>query len=172
VLFRSILDADGVDVRCSIIGDGDDRAILERRVADLGLGHCVTFIGTLPHHEVVRALTAADILLLPSVPTPTWSESQGCVLQEAMFVGTMLVASNMGGVPESVPAEMHEFLVPPGNARAIADAVHRVMAMTPEQRAMRARANRAFCERRYDIRVLNPLLLGSAMRGAEGEWAA
>jgi len=159
-------------VECTIVGDGDERRTLERRVAEAGLTDHIRFVGTLPPHEVIRTLSASDILLLPSVQRGTWTETQGCVLQEAMLVGTMLVASQVGGVPESVPSEMHQFLVPPGDAAAIAAAVRRVAAMSIDQRLARARANRVFCEQRYDVRVLNRRMLAEAMGVSSAERAA
>jgi glycosyltransferase involved in cell wall biosynthesis len=89
-----------------------------------------------------------------------------------MLVGTMVVASRVGGVPESVPPAMHEFLVAPGDAGAIAGAVRRVAAMSPDQRLARARANRVFCEQRYDVRLLNRRMLAQAMGLPDAERAA
>ncbi len=160
-----LLRAQAVPVECTLIGDGDERGALERRVAAAGLQGIVRFPGTMTHEAVTEALASADALLLPSVPRGTWAETQACVVQEAMLVGAMVIASATGGVPESMPASMHEFLVPPADPAALADAVRRLGAMGPEERAARARANRAFCEARYDIRVLNPRMLALAVGG-------
>jgi glycosyltransferase involved in cell wall biosynthesis len=117
----------------------------------------------LPHHEVIATMSAADILLVPSVPMGNWVEAQGCVLQEAMLVGTMIIASDIGGVAESIPREMHDCLVPPSEPAAIAAAVHRLARMPIQERQSRARVNRAFCETRYDIRALNRRMLARAL---------
>jgi colanic acid/amylovoran biosynthesis glycosyltransferase len=166
------LAAAHVAVDCTIVGDGDDRRMFQADVAAAGLADRIHFVGTRPHHEVVGMLSASDILLLPSVQSGTWTETQACVLQEAMLVGTMVVASRVGGVPESVPPAMHEFLVAPGDAGAIAGAVRRVAAMSPDQRLARARANRVFCEQRYDVRLLNRRMLAQAMGLPDAERAA
>jgi hypothetical protein len=67
---------------------------------------------------------------------------------------------------------MHEFLVPPGDAGAIAVAVRNLAAMDQGQRVALARANRAFCESRYDVSVLNRRMLAAAMDRAPAERAA
>jgi colanic acid/amylovoran biosynthesis glycosyltransferase len=167
-----LLDAAGIDVECTIIGDGDEREALERRVAAATLTARIRLVGTLAHHDVISALSAADAILLPSVPNGPSMETQACVLQEAMLVGTALVASRIGGIPESVPPPMHEFLVPQADAGAIAVAVRKLAAMGQAQRMALARANRAFCESRYDVAVLNRRMLAAAMNRPSAEWAA
>ena len=57
--------------------------------------------------------------------------------------------------------------MPPADPAAIAAAVTRLAAMSPQERQARAWASRGFCERRYDIRMLNPRMLAQAM-GARG----
>jgi colanic acid/amylovoran biosynthesis glycosyltransferase len=167
----ALLRARGVAVDCTIIGDGDERRALEALARARGLTPFVHFMGARPHHDVVSVLSVVDGLLLPSVPAGNWAEAQGCVLQEAMLVGALVIASRVGGVPESVPHDMHEFLVPPGNPEAIATAVARMAAMPMAERAARVRANRAFCEQRFDVRRLNPTMLALAMGSVDSDVA-
>lgn len=158
-----LLNTSDLAATCTIVGDGDERAALEERVRARGLASPIHFAGVLPNHEVIAMLSTVDALLVPSVPTGNWAEAQGCVLQEAMLVGTMIVASDIGGVAESIPPEMRDCLVPPGDPAAIAAAIARLTAMSPQEREARARLNRGFCERRYDIRTLNRRMLALAM---------
>lgn len=157
---------DGAPFELTVIGDGDERGALERHSARAGLSDWVRFVGTLPHQEVIRALSAADAILLPSVTTPTWAETQACVLQEAMLVGAMFIATNVGGVPESVPPSMHEFLVPPADPPALAAAIRRLMALSPARVSELARQNRLYCAAHYDVQELNRRMLSAAMAGA------
>jgi colanic acid/amylovoran biosynthesis glycosyltransferase len=156
---------DAVPFEWTIIGDGEERGSLERHAAKVGLGDRVRFVGTLPHQEVIGALASADAILLPSVATPTCAETQACVLQEAMLVGAMLIATSVGGVPESVPLGMHEFLVPPGDPAALAAAIRRLMVLPAARVAELARQNRRYCEEHYDVRELNRRMLSAAMAG-------
>jgi glycogen(starch) synthase len=71
-----------------IAGDGDLRATLENRIADLGLAAVVRLIGALPHAELPRWLAASDAFVRPSV-----SEGFGIAFVEAMACGLPLIAT-------------------------------------------------------------------------------
>jgi glycosyltransferase involved in cell wall biosynthesis len=77
--------------RLWVIGDGPERAALERRAAELGA--VVTFTGTLPRREALAWLAAADVLLHPSVV-----EAAPTVIREARALGTPVVACDAGDV--------------------------------------------------------------------------
>jgi len=89
-----------------LIGDGPDRAALEQRVADEGLGDAVTFAGE--QHDLVRWFSAADIFLLPSA-----QESFGLAALEAMACEVPGVASAVGGLPEVIEDGVTGYLCPP-----------------------------------------------------------
>ena len=108
--------------RLVIVGDGPERAALERRVAELGLEERVTFDGALPRDEVLRRVAGARAALLPSA----WENLPHAAV-EALAVGTPVVATAVGGVPEVVHDDENGVLVPPGDPRALADALRRVL---------------------------------------------
>jgi len=100
-----------------IAGQGPLAAELESRAAALGL--TVRFVG---HRSDVSALlAAADVFVLPSA----W-EGQSLILQEALRAGVPIVATRVGGNPE-VAGQDAAILVPPGDARRLADAVRAVL---------------------------------------------
>lgn len=112
-----------------IAGDGPRAAELRAQavkldVAAVFLGHS----GNLP-----ALLAAAAVFVLPS----RW-EGQPLVLQEALRAGTPVVATRVGGVPEL--AGDAALLVPPGDARALADAVRAVLTGPPLAARLRAAA--------------------------------
>jgi glycosyltransferase involved in cell wall biosynthesis len=80
-----------------LVGDGPERAGLERAVSELGLGDRVTFTGFLPHRAIPAVLAHADVLVLPSR-----YEELGSVLVEGLAAGVPIVASRTGGIPEAV----------------------------------------------------------------------
>ncbi|MEV5710311.1 glycosyltransferase family 4 protein [Actinoallomurus sp. NPDC052274] len=104
-----------------IVGDGPQRAALERRARRLR-GE-VRFTGLIPHAEVPAVLRHADLLVLPSV-----YEELGSVLVEAMAVGLPVVAGRVGGVPDLVRDGVNGLLVAPKDPAAFAGAVDRVLA--------------------------------------------
>jgi glycosyltransferase involved in cell wall biosynthesis len=67
--------------------------------------------------DVVSALHAADVLVLPAV----WEEPFGRVIVEAMATGRPAVASAVGGVPEILAGEFERMLFPRGDVAALAE---------------------------------------------------
>jgi glycosyltransferase involved in cell wall biosynthesis len=100
-----------------IAGKGPLAAGLESRAASLGLE--VRFAGH--RGDVPALLAAADVFVLPSA----W-EGQSLVLQEALQARAPIVATRVGGNPELTGADA-AILVPPGDARRLADAVRAVL---------------------------------------------
>jgi glycosyltransferase involved in cell wall biosynthesis len=100
-----------------IAGQGPLAAELQARAASLGL--TVRFPGHRP--DVPALLSAADVFVLPSV----W-EGQALILQEALRAGVPVVATRVGGNPE-LTGEDAAILVPPGDARRLAEAVRAVL---------------------------------------------
>jgi N-acetyl-alpha-D-glucosaminyl L-malate synthase BshA len=92
-----------VDARLVMVGNGPDRAELERSVENQGLSDVVDFLGE--RHDLVALLSAADLFLLPSA-----QESFGMAAMEAMACRTPVVASRVGGVPEVIEDGVTGFL--------------------------------------------------------------
>ncbi len=103
-----------------IVGRGALRGVPERLVAELP-GQ-TRWTEVLPTPAVVRALDEATILVLPSR-----SEGLGRVVVEAFCRGRGVVASRVGGIPDLVTDEETGVLVPPEDARALADAIVRML---------------------------------------------
>lgn len=156
---------EGLEVTYRIVGDGPDRDRLEDTASDLNLMEpgVVTFAGPLPHDDVMRVLKQSDVLLLPSIPTADCQENQGVVLQEAMLMKCIPIASEIGGVPESVaPSIRRRFLVPPGDAHSIEEAVLALLELPKAQRHQLLGKCREFVTDNYDVRDTNEALLNTA----------
>jgi glycosyltransferase involved in cell wall biosynthesis len=108
-------------VRLVLAGDGPERASLESRSRDLGLDGRVRFLGARPREDVLRLFRAADAALL----TSAWENLPHGVL-EALAVGTPVIATAVGGVPEVVREGENGLLVSPGDVGALAEAIRRL----------------------------------------------
>jgi glycosyltransferase involved in cell wall biosynthesis len=78
----------------------------------------VRFVGRLSHREALEFLLDARCVVVPSL----CAESFGLSGAEAMALGIPVIASRIGGLPETIPADAGLF-VPPGDPVALADAM-------------------------------------------------
>jgi glycosyltransferase involved in cell wall biosynthesis len=106
----------GVEGRYVICGDGEERRSLEQRAAHLGLSSTVRFMGW--RDDVPRVLAAADVVVLPSL-----HEGLGVAALEAMAAARPVIASRTGGLAEVVCPGRTGWLVEPGDASGLADAL-------------------------------------------------
>jgi glycosyltransferase involved in cell wall biosynthesis len=109
------------DARLVIVGDGPERQRVADAVADAGLGSRVELMGGLRRSEAIEWLRAADAAVLSSA----WENLPHAAV-EAIATGTPVVATAVGGVPEVVETGVNGILVPPGDERALADAMRSV----------------------------------------------
>jgi glycosyltransferase involved in cell wall biosynthesis len=107
-------------VMLAIAGDGPDRAKLERRARKLGLDARVRFLGSVSREGVLRLFRAADASVLSS----RWENFPHTVV-EALAVGSPVIATAVGGVPEVVHDGENGLLVAPGDSHALAGAIRR-----------------------------------------------
>jgi glycosyltransferase involved in cell wall biosynthesis len=118
VALEAVASVDGVSLL--IAGEGDERARLERDVAELGLDERVRFLGALPRARVVELFAAADASILSSM----WENFPHTVV-EALAVGTPVLATASGGVGEVVHDGENGLLVPLGDSQALGAALRR-----------------------------------------------
>lgn len=136
----------GDDVHAAIAGEGRLRGALERRAAELGLGARVHWLGFRP--DVADLIAAADAFCLSSV----W-EGVPLAAQEAILLGTPVVATAVGGMPELVDDGISGRLVPPGQPGALAAALRAVLYDRAEAAAL-ARAAHARLEKRFSTAAM------------------
>jgi colanic acid/amylovoran biosynthesis glycosyltransferase len=139
------------DVRARIIGDGPLRAALEQRAQRAGAGGRIEFAGSLAPAGVRAALAVADVLAMPCVVARDGDrDSMPVVVKEAMAMELLVVASDEVGLPECVLAPWG-VLCPPGDATALAAALRRALALSPEERRQAGRAGREWVRRNADV---------------------
>lgn len=121
-----------VDLQVTFVGDGQHRAELARRAAQLGLSERARFLGEVPAGDAVRRiLDQADLFVLPSR-----TEGLPRAMIEAMARGTPCIGAAVGGIPELLPAAD---LVPAGDVIALADLLETVTRDPARLAAMSAR---------------------------------
>jgi len=108
------------DVRFLLVGDGPLRGALEARAGALGLAGALRFVGETD--DAPGVLADADISVLTSI-------KEGCsnVVLESMAAGCPMVATAVGGNPELIEDGVTGYLVPAGDAEAVADRIVRLL---------------------------------------------
>ncbi len=118
----------GHEVTCRIVGDGPERPALEEQVRALELDGRVTLLGSRTHQQIADEYRRADAFVQASVVLAD-GDRDGVpnALLEAMASGLPVVASAVSGIPEAVEDGRSGLLVAPGDPRALADAIARVL---------------------------------------------
>jgi L-malate glycosyltransferase len=115
------LKRQGVELMLLFAGDGKERSAREAHAADLGLTAAdVRFLGF--RSDVPDLLAASDLFVLPS-----FSEGLPLSVLEGMAQGLPIVATTVGGIPETVTSGVEGLLVPPHDADALAEALAQVV---------------------------------------------
>jgi glycosyltransferase involved in cell wall biosynthesis len=121
-----------------IVGDGQERAALEKLRGDMAHGDRILMLG---HRDDVRSLLPGfDVFVNSSI-----SEGISLTLLEAMAACLPIVATRVGGTPEVVEDGETGLLVPPRDPEACAHAVAQLLG-APDRRARMAVAGRARVE--------------------------
>jgi L-malate glycosyltransferase len=136
------------ELRCTVIGDGPERAVLEGRAVRLGIADRVTFTGRIGSHRVYAAIKAASVLVMPSV-----REGFGISVAEAQACGTVpiVVRSPMSAAPALVRDGIDGLVCDPTTA-SLADALTRLLSDPTRLASMSREARRV--ARRYDWDLL------------------
>jgi phosphatidyl-myo-inositol alpha-mannosyltransferase len=143
----TLLKADRPEVRLLVVGDGAERD----RCAELlpaGLRADVTFLGRVDQADLPRYYATCDLYVSPALG----GESFGIVLLEAMAAGVPIVASDLPGYRSVARDGVQGRLVPPGDPRALADAIRLLLDNPSLRAAMAGEGQRTVA--RYDWSVV------------------
>jgi glycosyltransferase involved in cell wall biosynthesis len=159
VLLRAMaqLVGEGLDLRLGIAGDGPEREPLVALAGALGLADRVRFAGW--QWDIAAFLSGAGLFVLPSLDEPF-----GIALIEAMGRGVPVVATATQG-PRELLGEREGWLVPAGDAQALAQAIRSALADAPERQLRAERALQRF-RSEFAGEVVVPKLIDLYQRAA------
>ena len=140
------------DVRCLFVGAGAEEggygAVVRKAIDDAGLAGRVRFVGVCD--DMAAAYLLADVVLVAS----TEPESFGRVAIEAQAMGRPLVAAEHGGTRETVVNGETGWLVPPGDAGALAGAISEALDLPPGGRRGMAEAAMRHARARFTLEAM------------------
>lgn len=136
-----------------LVGEGPERARLERAVEEAGLGERVRLAGSVSEGELAALYDRAALFV-----HPTLYEGSSMVTLEAMAHAKPVVATRVGGIPDKVLEGESGLLVPPGDEAALADAIASAFGLGEALEVWGRRARRLLEERFDGSRRVEDLL--------------
>jgi len=139
VLIRAVAATDpDLDVRLDIVGDGDQRHALHAVASEAGIADRVEFHGAVSDEDLVELYSRAGLFAIASI-----AELQSIATLEALSSALPIVAADAMALPHLVRDGENGYLFPPGDVKAAADRIERVVRLDPEARLAMQRASLA-----------------------------
>jgi glycosyltransferase involved in cell wall biosynthesis len=150
-LLLSALRLLGKDWELRIVGGGPERGKLEQSARRLGIAGCVRFLpwqasGLMP--DFFRSL---DVLVVPSLSRPNWTEQFGRVLVEAMACGVPVIGSSSGEIPNVIGDA--GLIFPEGDVEGLAGALRTLMTDHPRREDIATRGRARVLEKYTQSRI-------------------
>jgi len=133
-----------------LMGDGEQRQMLEERCRALQISDCVKFIGRQPHGKALDIIRNADVSLVPSVPVGDYIEATSITMLESLGMGVPLIASNIGGLKQVLSGTGAGVLIEPSDPDALAEAIDRVLRDESERSSLKEKG-RSLVQASYSV---------------------
>ncbi|HUH29946.1 MAG TPA: TIGR04063 family PEP-CTERM/XrtA system glycosyltransferase [Rhodanobacter sp.] len=114
-------------VRLLLLGGGPQEAALKALAAQLGLGHAVHFVGRVPHGEMTRYYSAMDVMVYPRISRRLTELVTPLKPLEAMAMGKLVAASDVGGHRELIRDGHNGHLFPAGSDVGLAQCLIKLL---------------------------------------------
>ncbi len=142
------------DIRLSVVGDGPERASLAAEAERLGIHGLVDWHGHVSRDELEALFADVWVQVVPSL----WEEPFGLVAAEGMMRGCAVIATNGGGLAEQVVDGHTGYLVPPGDASALASRLVALLGDRSLAEAMGQAGRRRALDQFTEARVVDQCL--------------
>lgn len=136
------------EIFLTIVGDGPERESLETYVKELELSDHVAFLGF--RTDIIELISSHDIFLVSSD-----YEGISIALLESMSLSRPAIATNVGGIPETIRHESTGLIVPKGDQRKYSDAILRLAASTEFRQELGQNAKEYFESNFHEDIVVN-----------------
>jgi phosphatidylinositol alpha-1,6-mannosyltransferase len=158
-------------LRYVIAGDGPERPVLERQVAEAGLAGHVIFAGDVPHERLGDYYRSADVFAMANCTDAGGDvESFGMTFVEANACGKPVIGGRSGGTGAAVSEDITGLLCTPGNAEEFAAALT-LLLRDPGLRQRMGRAGACRAQKQFqwesrarELHAITQAMLPSASR--------
>ena len=123
-----VLRTCGCKFQCLIIGDGSERASLEKQVKALGLENTVQLLGAKTHREIKEFLAKAELFILPCVKDEDGDrDGIPLVLMEAMASSVPVISGDLPTIRELILDKENGLIVNPKNINEMASNIQSLL---------------------------------------------
>lgn len=151
------------NIEMRIVGDGELKEALIKKVQNLGLSDRIAFIGNLPPNGIPKEMYEADIFLAPSL-----EEGMPNVIKEALASGMPVISTYAGGIPEIIKGGINGLLVEGKNAEQLAQKISYLIE-NPQMWQPLEEAGRETIEENFDVKE-QMMKLESLYKEIIGKW--
>ncbi|MGI8917998.1 MAG: glycosyltransferase [Pyrinomonadaceae bacterium] len=128
---------------CLIVGEGSERAEIEREIAEAGVANIVKLTGW--RRDGIKIMAAVDLVV-----QPTLQEAFSQAMVEALWLNKPLVITDVSGAPDIIRTGENGMLIPKGDQNALADAIIR-LATNESLRHRLGQAGRRYVQENFVI---------------------
>lgn len=138
------------DFEVVFVGEGPQKQACQDLALELDVAERCRFSGYLPHSDLMQLLAESSFAVAPSL-----DEAFGYMLIESMSVGTPVVATRVGGIPEIVRDGLDGFLIAPNDPQMLAEKMRKLLE-APDLREKMGRLGRQRILDRFNSAKLIP----------------
>ncbi len=124
----SLINKKDLNMKCIIVGDGEEYNKLENLISKLGLNDVIKLIGLVRNHDLLKFYSSSKIFILPCVITK-YGDRDGIpnVLAEAMAMSLPVISTQLPNISELIENEKDGMLVPEKEPKALANAIEKLL---------------------------------------------
>lgn len=134
-----------LDFQLRIIGEGELRAAMERRIKEAGLEQNVSLLGWAGSEQIQEEVQQARALVLPS-----FAEGLPIVIMEAFALGRPVLSTYVAGIPELIDKKCG-WLVPAGSTKQLAEAMRAVLEAPPSELTRKGQVAKKRVKLQHDV---------------------
>jgi colanic acid/amylovoran biosynthesis glycosyltransferase len=146
-----LLNEQGLDFRCTIIGGGPEHLMLRQLIEARSLDKMIELVGPKSQTEIVESLALSQIFVFPARRDEAGDQDNlPTVLVEAMASGLPIVTSNLAGIPEIITDQTNGILVPQRAPQALASAIQGLL-LDPRKRETLGAAGLSVAREKFSL---------------------
>lgn len=157
LLLEAIKDLPPESVTCLFVGDYSGhlkyREELQNKIEEYGLVKNVIITSNVSDMPAIYALS--DIVVCAS----SKPEAFGLVSIEAQAMGRMVIATNLGGIRETIIDKKTGWLIEPENSAELTEAIEKILKLSLKERLVRAKAARINVEENFSLEVMGKKII-------------